>query len=261
LSEARDQILGGFAIPDGLVDGRISRLKRQLKTGEQAGAVFRRRRQDEIAQACPPGHVPTENARNSEGLACKRPLLTFFTEAGRVPMIAPAMKTRQQEALRYVELAQRGARVERVLGGQDLPRWSEVISGDVVVEVALTFWRDEASRPCVKGSYRARAEMLCRRCSEVLPHELAGEFELTIVRDDASASMLGGEHDVLVAEREVLDVAEILEDELLMAMPDKLCREDPCERMLPRNFPPPGGEVSPALERDNPFAAIGKLKD
>lgn len=176
-------------------------------------------------------------------------------------MIAPAMKTRQQEALRYVELAQRGARLERLLSGQDLPRWSEVARGEIVVEVSLEFQRDEASRPCVKGSYRARSDMLCRRCSEVLPHEMTGDFQLTIVRDDEAASRLAGERDVLLAEREVLDVAEVLEDELLMAMPEELCREEKCERMLPRDFPAPDGEVAPAAEHDNPFAAIAKLRD
>ncbi len=176
-------------------------------------------------------------------------------------MIAPAMKTRQQEALRYVELAQRGARVERVLGGEDLPRFSQVVEGDIAVEVALTFSRDEASRPCVQGSFRARSDMLCRRCSEVLPHELTGDFELTIVGDDATASMLGGEHDVLLAESEMLEAAEILEDELLMCMPDQLCPHGACERLLPSDFPPSEAESAPAAERENPFAAIARLKD
>ena len=103
--------------------------------------------------------------------------------------------------------------------------------------------------------------MLCRRCSEVLPHEMTGDFELTIVCDDAMASMLAGEHDVLFAQREVLDVAEILEDELLLAMPEQLCGEENCERMLPRDFPAPLGEEAPAAERENPFAAIAKLRD
>ena len=176
-------------------------------------------------------------------------------------MIAPAMKTRPQEALRYVELAQRGARFERSLGGADLPRWSEVVEGEVAVDVSLSFAQDEASRPCVKGSYRARSDMLCRRCSEVLPYEWAGDFELTIVGDETAASQLGVEHDVLLAEGEELAVAEMLEDELLMAMPDQLCREEPCERMMPREFPAPGGATESAAERGNPFAAIAKLKD
>ncbi len=176
-------------------------------------------------------------------------------------MIAPAMKTRQQEALRYVELAQRGARVERSLGRQELPRWSDVVQGDIGVEVTLVFRRDEASRPCVRGSYRAWSDMLCRRCSEILPHEMMGDFDLTIVSDDAMASALSVAHDVVLAERDVLEVAEIVEDELLMAMPEQLCREEACERLLPHDFPVAEEEAAPAAERDNPFAAIAKFRE
>ena len=87
------------------------------------------------------------------------------------------------------------------------------------------------------------------------------EAVVTIVGDETAASQLGVEHDVLLAEGEEVEVAEILEDELLMAMPDQLCREEPCERMMPREFPAPGGATESAAERGNPFAAIAKLKD
>ncbi|MCZ6711692.1 MAG: YceD family protein [Gammaproteobacteria bacterium] len=189
-----------------------------------------------------------------------------FTEAGRVPMIAPAMKTRQDEALRYAELARQGARVERSLVRDDLPRWSQFVHGEATVKVTFEFYRDGDGLSWVKGEFEVGAAMLCTRCSEVLEHAFTGQVELCIVATEVQASELASGYDVLVAPRDLVVVAEIVEDELLLAVPERLCVADPCERMLPHRYPV-AGEVqvgpSPSLkesDRNNPFDVLAELK-
>lgn len=181
-------------------------------------------------------------------------------------MIAPAMKTRQAEALRYVQLARQGARIERSFAGDDLPRWAQLAYGEWSVQAAFEFYRDADALSWVKGEYQARAELLCTRCSEVLEHAFTGQVNVCIVGTDAQANELAGDYDVLVARPDADLMADIVEDELLLAVPEWLCVADECERGLPHDYPAAGKvQVEPSLrsqqlDRKNPFDVLARLK-
>lgn len=181
-------------------------------------------------------------------------------------MIAPAMKTRQDEALRYAELARQGARVERSLVRDDLPRWSQLVHGEAAVKVAFEFYRDGHGRSWVKGEFKVCAAMQCARCSEVLEHTFIGTVNVCIVSTEVQASELASGGDVLVAPGDLVVVADIVEDELLLAVPERLCVADPCQRTLPQQYPA-GDEVQTGptphrqeSDRNNPFDVLAELK-
>ena len=181
-------------------------------------------------------------------------------------MIAPAMKTRQDEALRYVELARQGARVERSLVREDLPRWSQLVNSEATVNVAFEFYRDDHGLSWVKGEFEACAALQCTRCSEVLEHAFTGQVKVCIVSTEEQASELAGDRDVLIAPGDLVVVADIVEDELLLAVPERLCVADPCQRALPQRYP--AGEQAHAgpsphrkeSDRNNPFDVLAALK-
>jgi uncharacterized metal-binding protein YceD (DUF177 family) len=178
-------------------------------------------------------------------------------------MIAPAMKTRQDEPLCYVELARQGARIERSLSGDDLPRWSQLAGADWGVRTVLNFYRGVGGLVWVEGNYEARADMLCTRCSETLDYAFTGELKLCIVSSESQATELAANCEVLVAQGDAVGLADILEDELLLAVPEQLCVSDDCERRLPQFFPATGGApLEPAEEpqRKNPFDVLAGLK-
>jgi uncharacterized protein len=176
------------------------------------------------------------------------------------------MKTRQDEPLYYVELARQGARIERSLTGDDLLRWSQLVDGEWHVQANLEFYRDTEGQSWVKVDYESRASMLCTRCSEVLSHTFAGQVAMCIVNGEAQASELAGDCDVLVVQGDVVLLADIIEDELLLAVPEQLCVADECEHMLPLYYPAPGGaqleqsEQPEQTERKNPFDVLAALK-
>jgi uncharacterized protein len=182
-------------------------------------------------------------------------------------MIAPAMKTRPDEPLRYVELARQGARLERSFAGDELPRWTQLVDGDWRVRAAVEFRRDAEGRSWVEAEYESRGDMLCTRCSEVLNHEFSGTLRMCIVGGDAQASQMADEYDVLVASGDTVLLADILEDELLLAVPEQLCDSNSdtkeCERLLPRYYPAAGKaqlEEAEQSERKNPFDVLANLK-
>jgi len=175
-------------------------------------------------------------------------------------MIAPAMKTRPDEPLHYEELARQGARIERSFAGSDLPRWAQVVRGDWHAQTTVEFHRDAHGRVWVDGECRVVAGLLCARCSEVLDHAFTASVSMCVVADEASASELAGGCDVLVAAGDSVLLADIIEDELLLTVPEQLCASEDCERRLPLDYPaleePQGG----AATRTNPFDVLAALK-
>ena len=100
-------------------------------------------------------------------------------------------------------------------------------------------------------------------------HNLLAAFELCIVSDEGTAEQFAEARDVLVCRGSSLSVAEVVEDELLLALPERLCQSEPCERMPQLDYPDQAVNAavsgkSPvaneSLERDNPFAALEGLR-
>ena len=172
-------------------------------------------------------------------------------------MIAPAMKTRQDELLVYRELARRRAKISRRLDEASLPRWSALTQDEWMVEVELEFSLDDTGLAWVHGDFVARAGVLCQRCLEVLNTGYAGSVALCIVSDDARAAELAQTCDVLLATGDELAIADIIEDELLLAIPEQLCSEEPCERQPVMTYP---ADDEPAEAPAGPFAVLSKLK-
>jgi uncharacterized protein len=167
------------------------------------------------------------------------------------------MKTRPDEALAYHELARQGAQLVRTIPAADLARLAEVAPGQGDARVALRFRRDDDGRPWVSGSVAVAVQATCQRCLVAFEHDLEAPFELCIVGDPEQASTLAASADVLVASGDVVTIADVVEDELLLGIPERLCRADPCEH-APATRYPQDGDADQA--RRNPFEILSALK-
>jgi uncharacterized protein len=101
----------------------------------------------------------------------------------------------------------------------------------------------------------AQVELTCQRCLLPLPVALAVDRRIRFVRDEAAAEALDAqiEEDVLALDR-ALDLRQLLEDELLLALP-----------LVPRHARCPEQAVLSASEpappaTANPFAVLAALK-
>lgn len=177
-------------------------------------------------------------------------------------MIAPAMKTRQDEPLPFRELARRRAEISRQLAQSSLPRWSTVAQNDAqqdwAVQVDLRFSMGDEGLAWVHGEYSARAGLRCQRCLEVLETGFSGTVALCLVEDGPRATELAAVCDVLVVSGDEVAIADIIEDELLLGVPQQLCEQEPCDRKPGLSYPAPD---APAEEPEGPFAVLGKLKN
>ena len=102
---------------------------------------------------------------------------------------------------------------------------------------------------------RAKVWRECQRCLQPVALDLEVSRPLRFVADETTAAALdaNSEDDVLVASRN-LDLHELVEDELLLALPLV-----PKHERCPRNLPMATGDVA-AEPAPSPFAALAALK-
>lgn len=102
-------------------------------------------------------------------------------------------------------------------------------------------------------------QLICQRCLNPVDVELSVERSFRFAPDEAAAAAEddAAEEDVL-AESRSFDLVELVEDELLMAMPVV-----PRHEVCPETPPLAAGEQefeAAQAERENPFAILGRLK-
>ncbi|MBN8486773.1 MAG: DUF177 domain-containing protein [Burkholderiales bacterium] len=129
---------------------------------------------------------------------------------------------------------------------------------------ALVHWQARGElRPLAGGAAEiwlqlkadVRLALCCQRCLAPVEETVALDRSLRFVPDEQQAAALDAEleDDVLSLER-VLDLRELVEDELLLALP-LVPRHAHCPQPLPL-----AEAQEPADERPNPFAVLAGLK-
>ena len=123
----------------------------------------------------------------------------------------------------------------------------------------LAFSRDLEGRGVLGGEIEARLVLTCQRCLEALEFPVLTTLDLVLVSGLDEAGLLPEDLDPLLVPAEPLRLADLIEDELLLALP-QIPRHDPGEC-------PAGGrgwtalaEEWPAGEGAHPFAVLGDLK-
>ena len=124
--------------------------------------------------------------------------------------------------------------------------------GGASVDLLFERSADRALRR-IRGHISARVRVACQRCLEPMILTLEVEPSLLVVRVDEHPELLAEDAELLVAGKAV-SLNELVEDELLLAMP-----------MIPMHEPsecPASASLQPQQRsRENPFAVLDKLKD
>jgi uncharacterized protein len=161
------------------------------------------------------------------------------------------------------------AKEEGVLEGQwplsSLERLADAAHADAKPgESDLVTWHVEGERRPVRGGLlqtwlhleaHARLSLVCQRC--LGPVEALVDAQrsfLFVAGEDAAAQLDADSEDDVLALTRALDLRELVEDELLLALP-LVPRHEVCPHPLPV---PSADDVTE--ERPNPFAALASLK-
>jgi uncharacterized protein len=130
----------------------------------------------------------------------------------------------------------------------------QLASREGSVEATFGFGREDG-REVVSGRIEGRLTLVCQRCLGGVEVPVVARVDLVRVASDADAEAVEGTHDPFVAPNREVALAELVEDELILALP-----------LVPMHQGDAGctaRAVAPSDQdrrRDNPFAALASLK-
>jgi len=114
------------------------------------------------------------------------------------------------------------------------------------------FARNEYDIPMLTGQLETSLELECQRCLKAMELPMALDFGLMI---DASDELVSDSSvDTLYSDDGYIDIAEVVEDELILAIPLVAMHED---TRCNENWQVSDSE---AVFKDNPFAVLQQLK-
>lgn len=141
-----------------------------------------------------------------------------------------------------------------------MPRLCEALADDAgLATYALDFGRDEFGTAYVDVRVEAPLWLICQRTLEPFVMPVTVDSRLGLIRSEREESALpAGVEPVLVAEDDKLSPIDLIEDELLLALP--LVPVNPDSELPEEVTRPPVEEVSAEERSDNPFAVLRELK-
>jgi uncharacterized protein len=142
-----------------------------------------------------------------------------------------------------------------------MPRLCEALADDAgSAQYQLDFGRDEFGTAYVEVRVQAPLWLVCQRTLDPFVMPVTVDSRLGLIRSEQEeAGLPSGVEPLLVAEDGKLNPIDVIEDELLLALP--LIPVNP-DAALPEEVTRPPAESVPAEERpDNPFAVLRELKN
>ena len=141
-----------------------------------------------------------------------------------------------------------------------MPRLCEALADDAgSAQYQLDFGRDEFGTAYVDVRVQAPLSLVCQRTLDPFIMPVTVESRLGLIRSEREeASLPAGCEPLLIAEDDKLNPIDVIEDELLLALP--LVPVNP-DSALPEDVTRPPAEPISVEERpDNPFAVLRELK-
>lgn len=145
-------------------------------------------------------------------------------------MMPAAMAAGIPEETTYRSLGEREVELARTVEAGMLPRLAGLGAIETSVVVHLWFYLD-SRMPGVKGNARVRMKLPCQWCTEQLSRDIEARFDVLLAADEAEATSWDervGQDRVIVVAGERLDVPSLIEDELMLSVPARVCVDEAC---------------------------------
>lgn len=120
------------------------------------------------------------------------------------------------------EMASRSEQVSGEIGPKDLSRLSSLLYSDADhqrIDVQLSFHRGPQGFPEIAGKASGSIELRCQRCLGALDWPVELNFQLVVVESESDIDEIARPFDAVVAGEHGIDLAKLVEDELLGSLP------------------------------------------
>ena len=157
--------------------------------------------------------------------------------------------------------AVRGVGVSGTLRPLDLQRFRPLLAGDDgTIEAELMFSRDEENRYVIDVAVEAHVTVICQRCLEPMSQHMASKNTLAVVWTDEQAAHLARHLEPLIVEQEACSLWDLVEDELILAMPPFSYHDTKSCKERIAVFSDPAPEEEGGDDKPNPFNVLAQLK-
>jgi len=182
-----------------------------------------------------------------------------LTESGQTHYNCPLMSATLPSVLDAWRMVATGRRFEGLLPLVGFKRLgSSLIDAEGDCHYVVEFGRDDLGQRYVDLHLQAQLPLLCQRTLERFFHPVDIRQRLGLIRDEAEeAALLPDVEAVLVDDNGSLHPADLIEDELILALP--VVPINPDSEAIEAEWPADMVEIEE--ETPNPFAALSALKD
>ena len=180
--------------------------------------------------------------------------------------MAPAMSTRPESyRVSPYELARKQAGWTGKIPIDRFARLSQIVKGTEWVEIELEFCLDEDKRPLLYGQVKTIAELPCQRCLQGVGVDLSASIDSRLVRSELEAQRVNPEsgetRDIMIVPEDEVRVADLVEDDLLLSIPEQICPDQKfCSNAPAMEYPAAAISAGDQPVLDNPFKVLEKLK-
>lgn len=156
-----------------------------------------------------------------------------------------------QQPLDVRALIRQGITLKGEVHVAELPRLQGTVLRDAPIRFSLSFGKNDEGQAVVTGQVQGTVELTCQRCLEAVAIELDAVVGLGVVDSEEAAKRLPPELDPLILGEEPVRLVDLIEDEILLALPVVPMHAHAC---VPAHREHEGMEKA-----DNPFAALRGL--
>ncbi|MCY1343181.1 Large ribosomal RNA subunit accumulation protein YceD [compost metagenome] len=157
------------------------------------------------------------------------------------------------------KLADRGATLNCEVSLAELPRFCDPLADNVgTVRAKFVFERDERNAVVMRSELDTEVKMVCQRCLELVALPIHSECNYAVVREGANTQSVPKGYDVLELGEAPLELLELVEEELLLALPI-VPVHDPKDCQQPAGLDEPESSED-EVPRSNPFSVLAQLK-
>jgi uncharacterized protein len=169
------------------------------------------------------------------------------------------MSGRLPVAIDPLRFAETGRRLEGPLLLSGFDRLAPLLSDTTgEIQVDLEFGVDDMRVPFLSGHIQGHLRLTCQRCMEPMDYEVDNHFILGLVQSEYEADRLREDYEPLLVGDEPMVLADVIEDELILALPIVPSHElSTCPVTTHVNDSSTEDTMD---EENNPFAVLNELK-
>ncbi|PKL94964.1 MAG: DNA-binding protein [Gammaproteobacteria bacterium HGW-Gammaproteobacteria-8] len=142
-----------------------------------------------------------------------------------------------------------------------MPRLLDLLDApepDAEIDFEIDAWRDDQGTARLDVRFSGALPLTCQRSLERYLHVIDGSSSIAVIEDEAALAGLPENLEPKLSEKGRLKLIELVEDELLLALP--LVPRDPALESLEQDLQAGPLPAAPVEEEASPFAALAGLK-